>query len=300
MATDRNMKADLLQYAERLLMLGGFVGRPTSEQIKEAIDAMRPMEQVKLLAMRSAYRNAGGQTNGRTSRTVPLNANMAERLAWLVNDFDYTTPTDGSVFWTGIDHDRLTQVILSFNKENPNQLVGGLEATTPARFLDGQVEGWNDGEAGREYFNAASVALGKGASGHVTAVQRFGLQTAPDKVFTNKEFPAILKQMDDDLAKGIAPRVTDITIVVLEPLGSDNRCELFTNQRILLVDLVSNASNQPQIYTRADARSAGKVGWDGVTEIPDRVLEYWTRQGPKQACNTALMLARRIEDVVYR
>jgi hypothetical protein len=299
-----NMQVDLFQFAKRLLLEDGHdPDMLTDAKVKACVDIIPRKDQIRLLAMRSEYRNAGGQTRGTTNRGIPGSATdktkMAARLQMLAKNFDHSTPDDSSVFWTGIDNNKLRWLVQSWNKQNPGKIFGQLEATTDTRFMDGVLTDWGPGGGATAYFEAASVELGKQASGHVTSIQRFGLQTDPGKIFTHKEFPALLKGMDDDLGKG-QPRVTDITIVVVDPIGFPGiKCKSFTNLEINNINLIDKVGDQAQIFTINQGKPAGKVGMHGVTKIPEKVRSFWLSRYPKPVSQTALVLAKHIESILY-
>ena len=62
---------------------------------------------------------------------------------------------------------------------------------------------------------------------HVTAVVRRGLNRWSS--FTNTELPRMLKIMEDQVLKGQTPRMTDLTIIVVEPLGLLERVKCYEN-----------------------------------------------------------------------
>jgi hypothetical protein len=258
--------------------------------------------------MRSAYRLAGGTIIGtQTLAQQQAGANvvtadpaaMARTIRMIVKNFNHSTPKDRSVFWTGVDRDKLRFLITTWNKQYPKQMFGQLEATTDTRFMDGVLGGKWDTDGGKDYFDAASAALGRGATGHVTSVQMYGLQSSPDKIFTNVELPALLKSMDDDLAAGRPPKITNLSIVVMNPIGYPETCRTFTNLQICSINLIKNIGGKPQIYNASQGAAAGKVGLHGPTRIPDRVRHYWMQKYPVPVSQTAQMIANNIASVLY-
>ncbi|UWQ97919.1 hypothetical protein K3729_10560 [Rhodobacteraceae bacterium S2214] len=304
-----NMQADLIQFARRLLEeQGQEVSGQSDKQIKSMLDQIPRNDQIKLLAMRSAYRLAGGTIEG--TQTLAQQqagvgvvtadpAAMARTIRMIVKNFDHSTPDDGSVFWTGVDRNKLRYLISTWNKQHPTKMFGQLEATTDTRFMDGVLGGdWNTG-GGKTYFDAASAALGRGATGHVTSVQMYGLQSSPDKIFTNVELPALLKSMDDDLANNKQPKITNLSIIVINPIGYPETCRTFTNLQICSINLIKNIGGKAQIYNASQGAAAGKVGLHGPTRIPDRVRHYWLQKYPVPVSATAQTIAQNIASILY-
>jgi hypothetical protein len=68
------------------------------------------------------------------------------------------------------------------------------------------------------------------ATGHITAVCRFGLRN--DSILTKTELPRMLNHMQSQLENG-KPVLTDITIVVINPINSTETFAIFTNAKIV-------------------------------------------------------------------
>ena len=52
-------------------------------------------------------------------------------------------------------------------------------------------------------------------------------------IFTNTELPRMLCMMDAQIIRGVAPKMTDLTIIVIEPLGLGVRVKTYVNGDIL-------------------------------------------------------------------
>jgi hypothetical protein len=165
----------------------------------------------------------------------------------LVQEFDGRTPRNGSIFWNGVSATKLAQCVQKWNSM-PNVDVGQLEATTSFRWANDRfVYRW-----GNEFANltaAVSTKLGAAAAGHVTAVVMCGLRN--NSVLTEHEFPKIIEQMTAELkVRGKTPRVTDISLVVLEPKHNLSvSVDVLTNARIKQVKIIKairGGINSPQ------------------------------------------------------
>ncbi len=155
-----------------------------------------------------------------------------EMVQWLADMSDVSTPADGAIFWNGINENALAERITDWNRSFPKGQVhyGQLEATTDVRHVNNKYS-WVHGNAYHKYGEKVSEMLGVGSTGHVTAVVRWGLNRW--SIFTNTELPRMLKIMEDQILKGESPRMTDLTIIVIEPLGLLDRVKCYVNADIL-------------------------------------------------------------------
>lgn len=155
-----------------------------------------------------------------------------EMVQWLADMSDVSTPPDGAIFWNGINENRLAERVADWNQSFPGGQVqfGQLEATTDVQYVNNKYV-WNYGNAYHKYGEKVSEMLGVGASGHVTAVVRWGLNKW--SIFTNTELPRMLYIMESQLQRGMQPRMTDLTIIVIEPLGMFDRVRCYVNEDIL-------------------------------------------------------------------
>lgn len=150
-------------------------------------------------------------------------------LAKLVAATNVDTPENGSVFWNGIDCCKLAVKINEWNRAMPG-MFGQLEATTDVQYVNGQYV-W--GGKVEEYFQKTSARLGHGASGVMTAVVMWGFRDS--SILTYAELPAILYGMADALEKGERPKVTGLSIVLIDP-----RIDPLINPRPSRVKIVNN------------------------------------------------------------
>jgi len=277
--------------------------RALLDKVKQAIRAAPFSEQIKLAAMRRALAVAGGQrsvtgvagpNNAATMASAYKNDFMSseqarsqfarEMINFLDVGFRYSSPQDGSIFWTGVDPAKLVKRVHHWNSQFGNQLFGQLEANTDARFIDGafdwKVEGATQ-QATQLYFGKVSERFGSEATGHVTSVQMWGLRN--DSIFTTKELPTLLKHMSEAIAKGKTPAVQDITIVVLDPVGLVDECRCFTNLDIGRINLISNISGNPWIGGRKDCGITGQLN----SLIPVHVKGYWLERGAQPISKAA-------------
>ena len=122
-------------------------------------------EQLKLVVMRRALAVAGGQRTA-TGASGPNNSRgiaaayeqdffrsddsrkkfAADMVSFLDSAFEYGSPVDGSIFWTGIDENKLVKQVEIWNKELKGEIFGQLEATTDARYINGAFD-WNSNGA---------------------------------------------------------------------------------------------------------------------------------------------------------
>jgi hypothetical protein len=269
-------------------------------------------EQIRLLAMRGTMARSGGVRNNQDNRPTawikpetpdqigPKSAfyldvyRPSEQAKYLAEAFDYGTPSSGSVFWSGIDKSKLkAQVNKSWNpKAGKGQKFGQLEATTDARFMD---DAFVYKDSVKAFWAGASEQYGKAALGHVTAVQVFGL--SKNTIFWKDELRAILAGMDAKLAAGRVPDVIDITIVVLEPVGSSCTYRFYTNLELAKASFYK-ARHGLQGYpkTRADCVLDGVVGH---ARIPFSIRRFWSDRGPVKPSPAALKIASDPSSVRY-
>jgi hypothetical protein len=266
------------------------------QQLKGTFD-----EQIKLVAMRRALAVAGGQRTG-ASAGGPNNASsMAsryvkdtmgsddasrtrfaeEQIRFLNEAFDYAGPRDGNIFWTGVDPDKLAVQVPRWNAEFGSAILGALEATTDARYINGGFDYYGSGDtvkATQGYFTAVSDTFGRNTAGHVTAVQVWGVRKG--SVFEVTELPLILNRMASQLAERKTPDVTDISMIVLDPVGLPGEYKIFQNLEIGRIGVVIKGvpdSVSKWIRGRQDCVSVGDLG----SLIPVRVKAFWmTRPTP--------------------
>ncbi|QRP62465.1 hypothetical protein I6J77_09890 [Rhodanobacter sp. FDAARGOS 1247] len=203
-----------------------------------------------------------------------------EAYAQLLEQFDATTPVNGSVFWNGINELALMKKIDKWNSSG--EIFGQLEATTAARYVNKQFV-WEPGGAFANYFTSVSGKLGHAARGHVTAVCRCGLRN--DSILTTTELPAMVKLMTDQIKAKKEPVITDFTIVVIEPiLLPDQPYAIYTNNDLAKVSIVS-----PKPGKRISGRDDCNV--DGQLSISNPFLQYyWAARGrrPETAAVTKI------------
>lgn len=293
-------------------------------KVEEALRNAPMAEQIKLAAMRRALAVAGGRRTGSITGAGPNNLPgltplfeqpedpiaarytadfrsspearkkfAADMVNFLDTAFDYGSPQSGSIFWTGVDPDKLVKQVGVWNKEFDGQMFGQLEATTDARYINGAFD-WHvagaEEQVTQSYFGKVSERYGANASGHVTSVQMWGLRN--DSIFTTKELPTLFEHMATSITRGTEPQVQDITIVVLDPLAFEQMpYKLYTNAEIGAVPIVNKkvADSEPRwIRGRADC---------GVTKyvrdiIPPALEGYWALRGPREPSAAAEKIAK--------
>jgi hypothetical protein len=203
----------------------------------------------------------------------------AEAYQQLLEQFDATTPVNGSVFWNGINELALLKKIDEWNSET--EIFGQLEATTAARYVNKQFV-WDPNSAFGKYFTAVSGKLGHAARGHVTAVCRCGLRN--DSILTTTELPAMFKLMTDQIKVNKEPPITDFTMVVIEPkLLPNDGYAVYTNNDLLNVSIIS-----PKPGKRISSRDDCNV--DKQLVVPNFLQHYWGRRGrrPESAAATKI------------
>lgn len=279
--------------------------------VKEALRTASPSEQIKLLAMRRALAMAGGRRAGGAAGpnnvgtasarflqdTVGVDHASRERFAraqieFLKEAFNYGSPRDGSIFWTGVDPAKLVNQVRSWNARFGTQLFGQLEATTDAQYIDGAFDWHVDGaqvQATQMFFGAVSAAYGHRASGHVTSVQMWGLRN--DSIFTRTELPTILRRMSDQIARNQQPDVTDISIVVLDPKTDSGDYKIFTNNEIADVAIVQKTVPDHESRWIRGRQDCGIADFAGRL-VPVRVRGYWLERGRVQPSAAAQAIVR--------
>lgn len=205
----------------------------------------------------------------------------------LLEQFDASTPENGSIFWNGINELALAKLVDHWNSKHGSELFGQLEATTAARYVNKQFV-W--GGKFEKYFIEVSGRLGLQAKGHVTAVVRCGLRH--DSIFTTKELPNILEQMKQQIEKNMTPNVTDLTIVVIEPWDlNDQPIKTFTNKDITFIPIVCPAPGKRFIDGRNSCTK------DRLFNISETVWKYWSERGPKPESWAAINIVRDFKDL---
>lgn len=181
-----------------------------------------------------------------------------EMVQWLADMSDVSTPADGAIFWNGINENRLAERITEWNRSLPKGQVhfGQLEATTDVRHVNNKYT-WTHGNAYHKYGEKVSEMLGVGSTGHVTAVVRWGLNRW--SIFTNTELPRMLKIMEEQILKGESPRMTDLTIIVIEPLGLLERVKCYVNADIL----------KAPVWSKRDGLATYPVTPDDCTKLAE-------------------------------
>ncbi|CAN5702189.1 hypothetical protein BH09PSE5_BH09PSE5_41880 [soil metagenome] len=194
----------------------------------------------------------------------------ADAYAMLMEQFDATTPTDGSIFWSGINPMALVKLVDQWNDEFPGQLFGQLESTTQFRYVDNHFEHIR-GDAYSRFTTESSTLLANAAKGHVTAITQFGLR--PNSTFHDAELPNMLQGMKNSILKGQDPRITNITLVVIEPKDlPDEAVKVYTNNQLATIPLVK-AENNKAIKARDLCKIVGRFNLDAD------IRAYWARQG---------------------
>ena len=288
-------------------------GRKTPEEWRKKIKVHRDIlnyyktaspdaplqEQIRMLAMRGTMARAGGIRTGTLPEEGPKQEfwidlyRPTEQVKYLAEAFDYETPESGSVFWSGVDANKLVGQVRDWNKQpGSKDKFGQLEATTDARFLNGAFE-YRDAVQG--YWSAASKEYGKAALGHVTSVQVFGIRKAT--IFWKEELREILNGMNAKLAVKQIPDVIDITIVVLEPVGLSSDYVFYTNLDIAKAYFYgAKPGLQGYPKKRADCVTEGQVG---QASIPYSVREFWAARGSVKPSPAALKIAAKPSAVRY-
>jgi hypothetical protein len=317
-----NFQKDIIDFVKRQLSATGVnATTPNYDRLVEtAVGSLPGAQVIRLIAMRRAMRAAGAVSDAgigivpQTQITVPnLFATspaiasryrsetnspnfVRDQIAYLAESFDYTTPVNGSIFWSGIDKTKLVAQVKAWNLALTGQLFGQLECTTDAQFIDDAFD-WETAGATGQYWAAVSEALGNAARGHVTSIQLYGLQQRASNIFRHKELPAMLEGMKAEILRGATPSVTDISIVVAEPWCDPMLdCRTFTNQAIATIPILQSAQNAEGWLESRDPAQTLKVA-DTRSIIPDEVMNYWVNKpnvGPSAA---SVKIANDIENL---
>lgn len=256
------------------------------------------LDQIRLLAMRGTMARAGATRKGATSPTQyaidPIKSDDAAK--YLTAAFEYGTPKDGSIFWSGVDSSKLVKKVDQWN-ESPGSKgkFGQLEATTDARFLNGAFN-YDPSKPGanEEFWKLASQKYGAGALGHVTAVQVFGLKE--ETIFWKDELPEILNGMKEKLKSGLTPDVVSLTIVVIEPVGEVYKVQMYTNLEIGRAPVYAP---KPGIKYPSKREDCVKVRSVGHAFFPIEVRTYWAGLGSIGPSEAAKKIAMNPSAVRY-
>lgn len=256
------------------------------------------LDQIRLLAMRGTMARAGATRKGETGPTQyaidPIKPGEAAK--YLAAAFDYGTPKDGSVFWSGVDQGKLVKQVNQWNASPGSQgKFGQLEATTDARFLNGAFD-YDPSKPGanEEFWKLASQKYGGGALGHVTAVQVFGLKE--ETIFWKDELPEILHGMRDKLKSGLTPDVVCLTIVVIEPVGEAGKVVMYTNLDIAKAPVYVP---KPGIRYPGKREECTRVRLVGHAFFPIEVRTYWAGLGSIGPSEAARRIAANPSAVRY-
>jgi hypothetical protein len=174
---------------------------------------------------------AGGKPTADNPRQAPAaykpkDADLAMAMLLEQHEASLKIPANGSIFWNGVNEIALAKLVAEWSETK--QVYVSLEGSTSVQYINKRFE-W--GGAVERYFEHASAQLGLAATGHITAVCRFGLRN--DSILTKTELPRMLNQMQTQLAQNRTPALTDITLVVFDPIGHRAPFKTFTNLEIL-------------------------------------------------------------------
>jgi len=156
-------------------------------------------------------------------------ADLAMNLLLEQHKLSLKLPPNGSIFWNGVNEIALATLVKEWSEHNP-QVYNSLEGSTSVSYINKRFE-W--GPKVEHFFNEASAQLGLAAVGHTTAICRFGLRN--DSILTKTELPRMINHMQEQIAQNQTPKLTDITLVVINPIGSQAVFEVHTNTEILNV-----------------------------------------------------------------
>jgi hypothetical protein len=267
---------------------GGMELKPMKSRLgSDATPEQKKQEQEKFANVKSTvadkYREeflVGGEMQKRRAK---------EAYALLINQFDAQTPSDGSIFWNGVNELALAKMVDTWNKDLGPERFGALEATTAARYVNKKFV-WEEGGTFQKYFVEVSGMLGHAARGHVTAVVRCGLRH--DSIFTVTELPNMLGIISKQLMKKQALQITDLSIVVIQPKHLPSRkVACFTNNEITMIPIVRPVAwriNGPD-----DCTIDGHVG------LPAAVRELWSRdKPPKKESPGARKIMKDFENLI--
>lgn len=252
-------------------------------------------DQIRLLAMRGTMARAGGiRSNGEKPTLYAIDPIDAKAAAKYLSDaFDYGTPKDGSVFWSGVDANKLVKQVNKWNgAPGGKNKFGQLEATTDARFVNGAFK-YVDGVT-KDFWAKASEKYGHGALGHVTAAQVFGLKE--QTIFWQTELPAILAGMKEKLNQGLTPDVVDLTIVVIHPVGERLNAICYTNLDIAKAPVYVP---KPGLQYATKREDCVKLRVVGHAFFPVEVRKYWAGRGSVPPSVAAQKIAANPSSVMY-
>ncbi|HVZ42990.1 MAG TPA: hypothetical protein VHA82_04190 [Ramlibacter sp.] len=266
-----------------------------------------PGHEARRLAHNSEVISTNPYLQGATDPQAATKRFEDEMVEWLADMSDVSTPPSGAIFWNGINENRLAERVCEWNRSFPPGQVqfGQLEATTDVQYVNNKYT-WTYGNAYHKYGEKVSEMLGVGATGHVTAVVRWGLNKW--SIFTNTELPRMLYIMEGQIAKGIAPKMTDLTIIVIEPLGLPDRVKCYVNSDILSAP-VWDKTVQGFPASAADciklAELGSYVGTSGycqggkkVVPASETFLSY-LRSRPRNPSPATPKLLRDIEAIIH-
>lgn len=265
------------------------------------------MDGLNRVAKRQVY---SGGAKGVAAKQVKLNpsplafsgpdaeSRAKNLLDKLIASTNVDTPNNGSVFWNGIDARKLVHYIEKWNKATPG-MFGQLEATTDVRLVDGQFV-WDNSAHGnnlKHYFAGVSENLGNRARGHMTAAVLWGFRNT--SILTYAELPRILYGMSDALERGVRPSVTDISIVVIDALGTNGEVKIVNNSDILNLPIWQPAAGTKGYLKNECTLTGTKLSnfkniqgkWTGKTTVPNsKKLKDYLRSRPNQPSTAAVKI----------
>ena len=273
------------------------------------------MDGLNRVATRQVY---SGGDKGVAAKQVGLNPsalaikgqNAESRAKSLVDKLiastNVDTPDNGSVFWNGIDARKLVHYIEKWNKASPG-MFGQLEATTDVRLVDGQFV-WNNSPQGKNlqhYFAGVSENLGNKARGHMTAAVLWGFRNT--SILTYAELPRILYGMSEALEKGQKPAVTDISIVIIDAIGSNGNVNIVNNADILNLPIWQPAAGTPGYSKHECALTGTKLSnfkniqgkWTGKPTVPNsQALRDYLKSRPRHPSAAAVRIVEDARNLV--
>ena len=152
---------------------------------------------------------------------------QAEDLLLQLHEASLKTSVNGTLFWNGPNEVALAKLASEWSQEDAQAYVT-LEGGTSVGYVNKRFV-W--GDEFESFVTKASAKLALAASGHVPAVCRFGLRN--DSILTHTELPRMINLMHQQLSQGQAPSITDISIIVINPIGSNETFSVFTNSDIV-------------------------------------------------------------------
>lgn len=141
----QQFKAELMQAVRRQATISKMAAAGAKRQGRDG-KAWAPAQRFQDDVMLQIQKSGGDQA-----------AYAKEAYEQLMEQFDATTPVDGSVFWNGINELALLKKIDKWN--NDSEIFGQLEATTEARYVNKQFV-WEKGGVFAKYFTDVSGKLG--------------------------------------------------------------------------------------------------------------------------------------------